>query len=97
MNRWKITTFLFAGLLVTILRSVVSTILRGFSELLQSHSAPQSRPTQAQNVPLTGELKKDPVCGTYTAAATSIQQTIRGETVYFCSPQCRDKYVASLT
>ena len=47
--------------------------------------------------PLTGELKKDPVCGTYTAIASSVQQTIRGQTFYFCSPQCRDKYVASLT
>lgn len=76
---------------ITILRSIVSTILRGFSELIQS------RPTPSQGVPLTGELKKDPMCGTYTAAATSIQQTIRGQTFYFCSPQCRDKYVASLT
>jgi YHS domain-containing protein len=83
--------------LLTIVRSVVSFILRGFSELMQARSGPQSRPAPGQSVPLTGELKKDPVCGTYTAAASSIQQTIRGQTLYFCSPQCRDKYVASLT
>jgi YHS domain-containing protein len=82
---------------ITILKNVVSFILRGFSELMQSHAGSQSRPTPSQSVPLTGELKKDPVCGTYTAAASSIQQTIRGQTFYFCSPQCRDKYVASLT
>ena len=83
--------------LLTIVRSVVSYILRGFSELMQAQSGRQSRPAPNQSIPLTGELKKDPVCGTYTAAASSIQQTIRGQTVYFCSPQCRDKYVASLT
>lgn len=95
---FRFLTYLLVMLFViTMLRSVVNMILRGFSELMQSHIAPQSRPTPDQSVPLTGELKKDPVCGTYTAAASSIQQTIRGQTFYFCSPQCRDKYVASLT
>jgi YHS domain-containing protein len=59
------------------------------------------RPTQpseasGKQVPLTGELKKDPACGTYISAATSIQEKVGGETFYFCSKQCRDKYVASL-
>lgn len=92
-----LTYVLVMLLLLTIVRNVVGYILRGFSDLMQSHSGSPSRPTPNQNVPLTGELKKDPVCGTYTAAASSIQQTIRGQTFYFCSPQCRDKYVASLT
>ena len=91
-----ITYLLVTILLLTVLRNVVQFILRGFSQLVQSQGSAQasrSRPS----VPLTGELKKDPVCGTYTAAATSIQQTIQGQTFYFCSAQCRDKYVASLT
>ena len=92
-----LTLILITLFLLTIVRSVVSLILRGFSELMQSQSSPQSRPAPGKDVPLSGELKKDPVCGTYTAAASSIQQTIRGKTFYFCSPQCRDKYVASLT
>ena len=92
-----LTYILITLFLLTIVRSVVSMILRGFSELMHSESRPQSGPTPGKDVPLSGELKKDPVCGTYTAAASSIQQTIRGQTFYFCSPQCRDKYVASLT
>src|SRR5438105_15292288 len=85
--------------LITIVRNVVSFILRGFSELMQSRQQGEARSAhrQTQDVPLTGELKKDPVCGTYTAIASSVQQTIRGQTFYFCSPQSRDKYVASLT
>jgi YHS domain-containing protein len=45
---------------------------------------------------LTGELKKDPSCGTYISAATSIKETVGGQTFHFCSKQCRDKYVSSL-
>jgi YHS domain-containing protein len=56
----------------------------------------QAKGPSAADTPLTGELKKDPFCGTYIAAATSIKQTFGKETFYFCSPQCRDKYVASL-
>jgi YHS domain-containing protein len=46
---------------------------------------------------LTGELKKDPACGTYISAATSVKETVGGQTFHFCSKECRDKYVASLT
>jgi len=42
-----------------------------------------------------GELKKDPVCGTYVSADTSVTRRINGETVHFCSPACRDKYRAA--
>lgn len=76
--------------LITIVRSVVGIILKGFSEMISPNQAPKSA------IPLSGELKKDPVCGTYTSAATSIKQTFGKDTLYFCSPKCRDKYVASL-
>lgn len=92
-----ITYLLITLFLITVVRSIVGVVLRGFSELLQTKPTAQSAARPSQSVPLTGELKKDPVCGTYTAAASSVQQTIRGETLYFCSAVCRDKYVASLT
>jgi YHS domain-containing protein len=96
---FRLITYLLIGLfLVTVVRSIVGVVLRGFSEMLRSHVAPQANAsaTRDQGVPLTGELKKDPVCGTYTPAGTSLQQTVRGQTFYFCSAQCRDKYLASL-
>jgi len=93
-----LTYVLVALFLVTILRNIVGFVLRGFSDLMRERvgSTASTPPRPRQTVPLTGELKKDPVCGTYTAAATSLQQTIRGQTFYFCSAQCRDKYLASL-
>jgi YHS domain-containing protein len=40
-------------------------------------------------------LKKDPVCGTYVSADTSVTKKIDGRIVHFCSPACRDKYRAA--
>ncbi|HLJ47259.1 MAG TPA: hypothetical protein VKU01_14680 [Bryobacteraceae bacterium] len=81
---------LLTVIVISIVRSVIGVLAKGFSEMV----SPQKQRSDGQ-VPLTGELKKDPVCGTYTAVASSVKQTIRGETIYFCSPKCRDKYVAS--
>lgn len=39
-----------------------------------------------------GELKKDPVCGTFISTQTAFQKSVRGETYYFCSTECRDKF-----
>ena len=83
--------------LISLIRGVVGIIMRAFSDMTASSQGGPRRTSRPDPVPLTGELKKDPVCGTYTAAATAIKQTVRGETVYFCSPACRDKYVATLS
>ena len=82
--------------LITVVRGILGIVLKGFGDLVGPRNTPQARQNPQQQVPLTGELKKDPACGTYISAATSIKQTVGGETFYFCSKQCRDKYVASL-
>ena len=82
--------------LISIIRAIIGVILKGFSELISPQQAGQAAGrTSNGDVPLSGELKRDPVCGTFTSTATSIKQTFGKETHYFCSPQCRDKYVAS--
>jgi len=89
---------IFAVILISVLRAVIGIVAKGFGELIgpRPSQSSQSGPASEKQVPLTGELKKDPACGTYIAAATSIQEKVGGETIYFCSKQCRDKYVASL-
>ena len=85
--------------LITIVRGVVGVILKGFAELFspaQTQRRAAGPAPSAGEIPLSGELKRDPVCGTFTSTATSIKQKFGKETLYFCSPQCRDKYVASL-
>ena len=81
--------------IISLLRGVIGIILRGLGAVLNPQPNRQGQP-QATKVPLSGELKKDPACGTYISAATSIHENVGGETFYFCSKQCRDKYVASL-
>ncbi len=39
-----------------------------------------------------GELRKDPVCGTFVAMNTPHSTIIDGKTSYFCSRECRDLY-----
>lgn len=82
--------------LITIIRSVVGIVMKGFFDALGFSPRAASSPAPAPNVevPLSGELKKDPVCGTYTSAATSLHRTVRGQTFYFCSETCRDKFLA---
>jgi YHS domain-containing protein len=78
-------------LLISFLRSVIGIILKGFGELFAPAEVQQSRPNTA-GVPVGGELKKDPVCGTYISTATSIKKTSGDHILHFCSTSCRDKY-----
>jgi YHS domain-containing protein len=77
--------------LLTFLRYVIGAITRGFSDMLQP-KAPGQGTTSPGRGETAGELKRDPVCGTYVAAGASVRKTVRGEVIYFCSTACRDKY-----
>ncbi len=69
-------------------------IVRGFSDLISGGAGPKTAAQKRTEVPVGGELKKDPVCGTFVPASTTNKLTVGGETVYFCSPECRNKYRA---
>lgn len=74
-----------------VLRSVLRAIFSG------SHSSDVAEKRDADINPSSASsvLKKDPVCGTYVAASTGITHQTHGETLYFCSKECRDKYRAA--
>ena len=78
---------------ISVLRSVLAIVSKAVSGFSSSSSpqagAPGSRPSSP---PSGGELKKDPVCGTFISTATAFQKSVGGQTYYFCSTQCRDKY-----
>lgn len=88
--------FYLLGMLVfiTLIRSVIGVLGRVFSSFV---APPVPQQASKPEIPLSGELKKDPECGTYISAATSIKRTVDGETYHFCSAECRDKFVAALT
>lgn len=83
-------TFLVEFLLPLILFLLLRNMLRG----MFGGSSPQRAARQPQPPPVSsgGELKKDPVCGTYVSTTTAVQQMVKGEVVYFCSASCRDKF-----
>ena len=88
----RAVAYLIASVLViTVVRSIIGIILKGFSDLFHPEQ-PGQRGTHAPAVPAGGELKKDPVCGTFISTTTSIQKRVGGEVYYFCSTECRDKF-----
>jgi YHS domain-containing protein len=90
--------FLFIRLVVPLLLLfLVRSVLRGIFQSLRgtTQRPPQTTERQEPHVPAGGELKKDPVCGTYVSTATSVSRTVNGSLVYFCSKECRDRYKAA--
>lgn len=84
--------YLIASVLViSLVRSIIGIVLKGFSDLFNPAPPAQKGP-RPPSVPAGGELKKDPVCGTFISTATAIQKRVGGEVYYFCSPECRDKF-----
>lgn len=39
------------------------------------------------------EMIRDPQCGTYVPRNDAVKTEIKGKSHYFCSPECRDKYL----
>ena len=39
-----------------------------------------------------GTMEKDPVCGTYVDTDSALRRSFRGETHYFCSSECLEKF-----
>jgi YHS domain-containing protein len=77
-------------LLFWLVRAILRSIIEGF----RSTPGPRSADKQPPAVRSGGELKKDPVCGTYVSTTASIARTVNGEVLHFCSKECSDKYHA---
>ena len=89
--------YLIAGVLIlAVLRSVLGVLFKGVSEFFQAANPPQQPRSGPGSAPLSEPepLKKDPVCGTFLPASTAVKKTINGQTYYFCSTACRDKFKA---
>jgi YHS domain-containing protein len=86
MIRAFFVEFVLPLLLFLLLRSLLGNFLSRFRQ------PPASRPQAVPTVQAGGELKKDPVCGTYVSTAASLTRTVNGEVVHFCSKDCRDRY-----
>jgi YHS domain-containing protein len=90
MLRTLITDFLLPLLLFLLLRSFLQNLFGSRSRQPQRTQPQPPRP----DVPAGGELRKDPVCGTYVSVLAGVREKINGEVVYFCSEACRKRYVS---
>jgi len=86
MIRAFFVEFVFPILLFLFVRSLLGNFITRF------RTPPVARPPAMPAVQVAGELKKDPVCGTYVSTAASLTRTVDGQVVYFCSKACRDQY-----
>jgi YHS domain-containing protein len=82
--------FIVLLIIFAIIRYVITSVARFFSQV--TNPPTQRQPSQATSGTTGGELKQDPVCGTFVPTATSVKMTINGELVHFCSADCRDKF-----
>ena len=88
MIRTLFEDILLPLLFFLLLRSVLGSLLGRRPGGVRATSPPPEAPT----VQAGGDLKRDPVCGTYVSTSTSISKSVKGQVVYFCSKECRDKF-----
>lgn len=83
---------LLAIFILTIVRMMAGIVLRGFSDMLKTGGTGTAGAPPRPAAQPGGELKKDPVCGTFVPAANAVTKKVGGETLHFCSAACRDQY-----
>ena len=77
-------------ILFLVARSVISGVTRFFRSMSTEASSPaRHRPGE---LPSAGELRKDPVCQTYISVPSPWAKLVKGDTIYFCSKECRDRF-----
>ena len=87
---FKTILFLMGAVIViSMLRSVIGALGKLFGDFVSP--APPGG-VRRPSVPSGGELKKDPVCGTFISTSTAIQKKVGSEVYYFCSTACRDQF-----
>ena len=74
-------------------------LLGGIVSLLRQQArlsvrrTPKARPPSPPAEP--AQLYRDPFCGTHVSPEISFPATQAGQTLHFCSEQCRDRYLSS--
>ena len=73
---------------------VARSVITGIAGLFRTSNGAATHPVPRApgELPSAGELRKDPVCETYISIPSPWAKLVKGETVYFCSKECRDKF-----
>jgi YHS domain-containing protein len=70
---------------VAILQKIVGKMVNG--------SAEQAPHPNVPNVAVNQRLVRDPICGIHIAEGLALPLKYHGETLHFCSSECRDKFL----
>ncbi len=82
---------LLAVLAISFVRGVVGIFTRAVGDAMKGNSP--TKPDQAANAgPFSGELVKDPVCGTFVPIQSQYSISAGGQTYHFCSQACLDRF-----
>ncbi|HEY3836527.1 MAG TPA: hypothetical protein VGL72_08145 [Bryobacteraceae bacterium] len=86
----------FIGWLIVFLfvRSVIQGVMNLFRGTSTSTAGQSATPIRNASGELqsAGELRKDPVCGTYISVPSPWAKLVKGEMIYFCSKECKEKF-----
>jgi len=89
MIRYFIIRVLLPLAVFLLLRSILRSLFQTGRDLVRSEQRPPQPPPSPS---AGGELKKDPVCGTYVAESAAFRRSAGGQTFYYCSEKCREKH-----
>jgi YHS domain-containing protein len=93
MIRAFFVEIVFPALVFLLLLSVAKSFMKGIRTAFNApRQSPPERAAERPPVQVGGELKKDPVCGTYVSTAVSLSRVVKGQPVYFCSEECSRKF-----
>jgi len=87
--------FLALLLFFAVARSVIGALGQAFRGASKSEPERAAKSASDSELQSAGELRKDPVCGTFVSTATPLKRVLNGQTYYFCSVDCRDRFAVS--
>jgi len=79
---------------ISLLRTVIGIVAKLFSSAASGPDSQARTARRKSEVPAGGVLKKDPVCGIYVSEHTPVKLIAAGETHFFCSEDCLNKFRA---
>ena len=71
------------------------SLLRRLVSRMQAGGLGEKRDIDLPSDSFREKLVRDPVCGMHIARTLALTVKQDGETVHFCSPECRDKYLGN--
>ncbi len=87
-----ISRFLYFLLFLVGFRLIVSLLTRVLTSSKDVRARSGAGSEQARKT-IAGQMIKDPQCGMYVATDLAVAAKVNGQTLHFCSEECRDHFI----